>query len=315
VSSELTRRVLFGVAAAPIAVIIVFAGGAPLAALLAIASALAAWEFFRLARRGVATGEAGEGLASFDGIGVALAGIIPLIVHARYLGLYGASASVAPISLAIIALLALTALSIWTRGVAGKPIGAVASTAFGVAYTGGMLSFAYAIRYHEYAFGDSALSIATPWGSLRLASGGLLLLLPVLVTWASDIGGFAVGKAVGRHKLIPSVSPGKTVEGAVGGLAASVVVAWVYSRWVLHTASSLDFARPPWGALLFGAAVSAAAQLGDLAESLFKRSAGVKDSSNLIPGHGGVLDRTDSLLFVLPVAYLLMGWLLAWTPR
>ncbi len=101
----------------------------------------------------------------------------------------------------------------------------------------------------------------------------------------------------------------------MGGLVASVLVAWAYSRFLLHPATSLDFRRPPFGALVFGALVSGAAQVGDLAESLLKRDAGVKDSSQLLPGHGGILDRVDSLLFVLPVAFVLLGWLLTWAPR
>ena len=86
------------------------------------------------------------------------------------------------------------------------------------------------------------------------------------------------------------------------------------ARWLLRPAAHLDFRWAPVGVILFGVVVSAAGQVGDIAESLLKRDAGVKDSSTLIPGHGGVLDRVDSLLFVLPVAYILFGWLLTWAP-
>jgi phosphatidate cytidylyltransferase len=113
------------------------------------------------------------------------------------------------------------------------------------------------------------------------------------------------------------VSPGKTVAGAVGALVLCMIVSWAYTRWVLVPNASLamslkskDIAAPAIAALLFGGLISIAAQVGDLAESLIKRDAGVKDSSHLLPGHGGVLDRLDSLFFVLPVAYLLFGWLL-----
>jgi phosphatidate cytidylyltransferase len=141
-----------------------------------------------------------------------------------------------------------------------------------------------------------------------------LLLLPVLVTWASDIGAYAVGRTLGRHKLIPSISPGKTVEGAIGGLLASMLIAAVYTQYVLHPTAHLGFRSPPLGVLAFGALVSIAAQTGDLAESLLKREAGVKDSSHLLPGHGGILDRFDSLLFVLPTAFVLLGFMLTWIP-
>ena len=290
-SSELTRRVLFGVVAAPIAIGIVLVGGAPLAALLAIVSAIGAWELFRIARA--------TGLTPLDNLGIALAGILPLLVHARYLRLYEPNTSISPLTLAALVVLALLAIAIWARGVAGRPLAAVATTVFGIAYTGGMLSYGYAIRYHDYAFGGATI------GGWSVPTGGVLLLLPMLLTWASDIGAYAVGRTMGRHKLIPRVSPGKTVEGAIGGVVVTVLVCWAYVRFALVPHAQL--ALGPLDTLIFAIVISVAAQVGDLAESLIKREAGVKDSSHIIPGHGGVLDRFDSLLFVLPVAYLLLG--------
>ncbi len=303
-SSELTKRVAFGVVAAPIAIAIVLYGGAPLAALLAVTAALGAWEFFRLAR--------GTGLAPLDDLGIALAGLIPLAVHAFYLHLYDPNnpKALGIGTIAVLVALVLLSVAIWTRGVAGRPLGAVSSTVFGVLYTGATLSYAYAISAHPYAFAPSEWHV----GGWQIPSGGLLLLLPLLTTWASDIGAYAVGRAIGRHKLIPSVSPGKTVEGAIGGIIFSMLVAWAFARFALAPATHLGFVWRPFGALGFGALVSVAAQLGDLAESLFKREAGVKDSSTLIPGHGGILDRCDSLLFVMPVSYVTLGWLLTVVP-
>ena len=295
--SELALRVLFSVVAAPLALWIVLAGGAPLAALLAVVSAIGAWEFFRIAR--------GSGIRPLDDVGIALAGLVPLAVHAHYLGLF----ALQPALVALIAL-ALLASTIWLRGVEGGPLGTAAATLLGVVYTAGMLSFGYAIRYHDGVRGYDVVAARQvgvgPFG-LDIAPGGVLLVFPLVVTWASDIGAYFVGRAIGGRKLIPSVSPGKTVAGAVGGLLASMLVAWLYARAVLVPVASLGFT--PWGALAFGAAISVAAQVGDLFESLLKREGGVKDSSRIIPGHGGVLDRFDSLIFVLPVAYLLLGWL------
>jgi phosphatidate cytidylyltransferase len=161
-----------------------------------------------------------------------------------------------------------------------------------------MLSFGYPIRYHDYAVGPLA--------------GTALLFLPLILTWAQDTGAYAVGRTLGRRKLIPSVSPGKTVEGAVGGILVTVLVCWAYVRWVLVPVAQLGLR--PADILLFAIVISVAAQVGDLAESLIKREAGVKDSSRIIPGHGGVLDRFDSLLFVLPVAHLLLGAMLIPAP-
>ena len=293
--SELTRRILFGVIAAPLGILVVFYGGAALAALLAIVSALGAWEFYRIAR--------GSGLTPMEDVGIPLAGVVPLFVHARYLRVYEL-----PLSGMAVAVLAILALSIFIRGVNGKPLGAAASTVFGVLYTGGMLSFGYAIRYHPYAIEE----MRVPLGGIAVTAGGLLLLLPLLLTWASDIGAFFVGRALGKRKLMPSVSPGKTVAGAVGGLLATVLVGWLYARFVLTPSTQLAFVRG--GVFVFSLLVSVAAQIGDLAESLLKREAGMKDSSHIIPGHGGVLDRFDSLLFVLPVAYVLFNTLLVWAP-
>src|SRR5690348_12580982 len=293
--SELTRRILVGVIGAPLGVVILFYGGWALAALLAIVSALAAWEFFRIARA--------TGLTPLEDVGIPLAAVVPLFVHARYLRLYEL-----PLSGMAIIVIAILAVTIFTRGVNGKPLGAAASTVFGVLYTGGMLSFGYAIRYHDYTIESSGPTL----GGITLAGGGLLLLLPVLLTWASDIGAFFVGRALGKRKLIPSVSPGKTVAGAVGALVVTTLVAVLYVRYVLTPATQLAFVRG--GVIAFGLLISVAAQIGDLAESLLKREAGMKDSSHLIPGHGGVLDRFDSLLFVLPVAYVLFNLLLVWTP-
>jgi phosphatidate cytidylyltransferase len=303
-SSELTRRTLFGVVAAPIVVVIVFYGDAALAALLAVAAALAAWEFVRLARS--------SGLTPFDNASIVIAGLIPLAVHARYLRLYDPDGPIGVISIAILLLLALFAAAIWARGPQGKPLGAVAATVAAALYTGGTLSYAYAIRYHDYAFAPADVTLAGR--TFSLPSGGLLLLLPLLLTWGNDIGGYAFGRAFGRHRLLPSVSPGKTVEGAVGGLLVSMLIAWAYGLWVLRPDTHLGFRAWPWGVLGFGALVSVAAQIGDLVESLLKRDAGVKDSSALIPGHGGVLDRVDSLLFALPVSFVVLGWLLTWAP-
>jgi phosphatidate cytidylyltransferase len=295
--SELALRVIFSVVAAPLALWIVLAGGAPLAALLAIVSALGAWEFFRLARA--------TGARPLDDAGIAIAGLVPLAVHAQYLGVF----AVRPALVAVI-VLAICAATIWLRGVGGKPIGAAATTVFGVAYTAGMLSFAYALRYHDTVIGyDQAYASQLhlgPW-AMHVAPGGVLLIFPLLVTWASDIGAFFVGRTIGGRKLIPSVSPGKTMSGAIGGLGASIIVAYVYARYILAPTAHLGLT--PGGALLFGACISVAAQSGDLFESLIKREAGAKDSSRIIPGHGGILDRCDSLFFVLPVAYLLLGWL------
>lgn len=272
------------------------AGGAALAALLAVAAAVAAWEFYRIARA--------AGHAPLSDLGCAIAGLIPIAVHARYLDKFDPRVSYFAVLLAVV-----MSVMMWARGAtaAARPLSAMATTVFGAMYTGAMLSFGYALRYHDYAVGGARI------GAVPIASGALVLGLPLLLTWASDIGAFFVGRAVGGPKLMPSISPGKTRSGAVGGLLASVLVTWLYVQYLLVPIAQLALTMA--GIIAFGILISVAAQLGDLVESMLKREAGVKDSSNLLPGHGGVLDRLDSLFFVLPTAHLLLGWLLIPAPR
>ncbi len=123
-------------------------------------------------------------------------------------------------------------------------------------------------------------------------------MLPLVITWVCDTAAMAAGTLVGGPKLAPVLSPRKTWAGAIGGVVGAVVAALVYGGLVL--------ARVPMGLtasqlVVAAIVIAVVAQFGDVTESLFKREAGVKDSSSLIPGHGGVLDRLDSLYFVLPV--------------
>lgn len=124
-------------------------------------------------------------------------------------------------------------------------------------------------------------------------------LLVVVAIWVSDSAAYLGGRAWGRRKLCPHVSPNKTIEGALFGLGGAALVG-------AFVAPALGLQLPAPAAVAFGVAVGLAGELGDLGESLFKRAAGIKDSGALIPGHGGILDRVDGLLFALPV-----GWVLA----
>jgi phosphatidate cytidylyltransferase len=122
------------------------------------------------------------------------------------------------------------------------------------------------------------------------------LLFALALSWVGDTAAFVTGRALGRHKLAPRLSPAKSWEGSVASLAAGLAFAFFYLGWLLPDV-------PPASRLWIGAAGNAAGQIGDLAESLMKRGAGLKDSGNLLPGHGGWLDRVDSTLFALPVVY------------
>ena len=124
------------------------------------------------------------------------------------------------------------------------------------------------------------------------------ILYTLFVIWATDTGAYFIGRAIGKRKLWPEISPNKTVEGAVGGVICAVIVALVYNHFS-PIADNIGML------VAVTAAVSVFGQIGDLVESAFKRHYGVKDSGNILPGHGGILDRLDSVLFVLPLLHFL----------
>ena len=178
----------------------------------------------------------------------------------------------------------------------------LALTALAILYVGGLIGAMVQLR----------LLGGGPWGSDG-RWGMLARVSLIAVVKMSDIGQYAVGRLIGRHKMAPAVSPGKTWEGAVGGLTFAMVAAW-YLPWGSGNGAapgtapmSISIAR---SATIFAIAVAIAGMLGDLAESMLKRDAGVKDSSTWMPGFGGVLDLLDSLLGAAPVAYLF--WALRW---
>jgi phosphatidate cytidylyltransferase len=284
--TELQRRVAVAAVAIPLGLLVIYLGDALLAALLGMLAFLGAREFFALVRS--------EGAEPFEAVGCACAAAIPLLAHADRLGILRIPAVVL-----VLSVLTFFAAAIWLRGPGARPLSAVSQTLFGITYTGGAISFGYLIRYHDYAVGAAA--------------GTALLLLPLALTWTCDTAAYAVGRKMGKRKLMPSVSPGKTIEGACAGVIATVLAALLYVNVVLRPVAQLGI--PVISIVVLGVAISVSAQVGDLAESMLKRSAGEKDSSNLIPGHGGILDRFDSLYFVLPLTYWMLGHMLVAAPH
>lgn len=130
-------------------------------------------------------------------------------------------------------------------------------------------------------------------------TGAWWLLYVMLLVWGADSGAYLFGKLFGKHKLAPKVSPGKTWEGVIGGLVTSALISWLFGRY-----APLNVV--PVTLLVCSVIAALASVLGDLTESMFKREAGIKDSGNLIPGHGGILDRIDSLTAAVPVFACLM---------
>ncbi|MDD3643681.1 MAG: phosphatidate cytidylyltransferase, partial [Candidatus Krumholzibacteria bacterium] len=176
------------------------------------------------------------------------------------------------------------------RGEREHALGRIAATVFGVMYVSWLGSHLALVRELPRETG------------LEYAAGFPLVIAVFTMTWCYDTGAYAAGTLFGRRRLFPSISPGKTVEGAAGGVIFSIAGILVAREIV-----EMPFTGAQAAALAVAASVTG--QVGDLVESLMKRDAGIKDSSRAIPGHGGVLDRFDSLLFTAPVLYYLMRFL------
>jgi len=173
-----------------------------------------------------------------------------------------------------------------------------------------------------FAFVYIALPMAMLVQLRQQAAGAIYLLYLLLVVWAGDIFAYFVGRALGRHRMAPRISPKKTWEGAAASLAASLVVGILLFdhapgissallRWglIARRDGMFGLEKPElWPIILLTTALNVAAQLGDLVESLIKRGAGVKDSGTILPGHGGMLDRIDALLFAAPVLWYYAAW-------
>ena len=228
--------------------------------LMAVWGLLAAWEFYRM------TGVTGNRPLAYFG----LAWVLFFIIHPHFdydLTLPMLLTSAVALSLALLLVLP-------------KKEGAATGWAWtmaGILYVGWLLSLLVA---------------------LRIEAGRGWVYLALLATFGSDTAAYFIGRAFGRHKLAPRISPGKTWEGAVGGLLGAVIISLLFT---LPTPVQLPLEYVE--AVLLGLLISAAGQVGDLAESLLKRNAGVKESGGLLPGHGGLLDRMDSILFAGAVVY------------
>jgi phosphatidate cytidylyltransferase len=173
-----------------------------------------------------------------------------------------------------------------------------------------------------FAFAYIAIPMALLVEIRRQPAGAIWVIFTLLAVWAGDIFAYFVGKAIGRHRMSPDVSPNKTWEGAIASIAASMIIG---TLWMQHAPRISDallrvglierrdgifgLEQPAlWPILLLSAVVNIAAQLGDLVESLIKRGAGVKDSGSILPGHGGMLDRVDAMLFAVPVVWAFRAW-------
>lgn len=271
------RRVLSGIVFLPILVLISRRGGGPFLLFIDMTMVAALWEFYRLMEA--------KGVNPSKRLGVAA--VLVLSVLTFWWGPEGGHHSLGLFLAGFVVTIALREL---VRPEMAFPIYDIATTMFGVFYVGWLMLHLLLLREMPRELG------------LPYAAGSSFVLYAFLLAWACDTGAYFTGLAFGRHQLAPKVSPKKSVEGAIGGFLACVGAAFLGNAWFVRDAAGSSYLTP-LQTLVLGVLVGVAAQLGDLVESLLKRDARIKDTSDMIPGHGGVLDRFDSLLFTAPVTY------------
>ncbi|MGH7521611.1 MAG: phosphatidate cytidylyltransferase [Gemmatimonadales bacterium] len=275
-SQNLVQRIVVAAIAIPLVVGIIWLGGWVLAATLALLGVLGAREVYDFGRR--------QAIQPLERTGWLAAAGIPLLAYwAKGSEIHWAEPA---LYLGAIWLMLALAIAMVRRGPGGRPLTSVAITVFGALYASGLLSFLIAIRHGGVAV-------------VRPSAYVLLTLFPLVITWVCDTAAMAVGTFAGGPKLAPVLSPNKTYSGAIAGTLGGIITALALGKFVLN--------RQGWHfsdgqLLLFGLVVAVVGQVGDVAESLLKREVSLKDSSSIIPGHGGVLDRLDSLYFVIPAA-------------
>lgn len=263
------KRWITGLIALPFLIFLVYKGGVLFTILISIAGLVALWEYYRLVFNG--EDKPISNIILLWGYGINFA-----IIWSTFLVGPDLSVSVIGLNLIVVAL-----ISLFQFKTDQTVLDVVIKQLQGIIYIPVLLSFLVLIR--------------------EGSSGMIWVFVLLAVIFAGDTGAYYVGSYLGRHKLSPAVSPGKTIEGSIGGLAVNLVLGGV--------GKYLFLSGLPWGlSLLFFLAVGIAGQVGDLFESELKRSSGIKDSGGILPGHGGILDRIDALLFASPVAYIFIEY-------
>lgn len=264
------KRWITGLSALPVLIFLVYKGGIFFAILVGAASLVAMWEYYRLVAPGKA--RSSSGIILWWGYGICCA-----LIWAAY-----QIRTDLILTLLALNLVSIAAISIFQFKTDRSVLDLIVRQLQGVIYIPLPLCFLILIRENH--------------------SGAIWIFLLLAIIFAGDTSAFYVGSYMGRHKLSPTISPGKTIEGAIGGLAANLAVGSV--------GKALFLPGLPWGSgILFFLAVGVAGQVGDLFESEMKRHSNIKDSSGILPGHGGILDRIDALLFASPVAYVFIRFI------
>lgn len=263
--SNLATRIAVGVVTVPALALVAWVGGLAFVALVALIVALGLVEFYRMA-------EAKDGRPL---VWLGVVGGVALCLAARL----GAGSVLLTLWVGVVLV-----GTLFTRG-RQEALAAVATTLAGLLWVGWLGSHLVLLRELPEVLGSD------------YRGGAAYVWLTFALTWSSDTAAYAAGTAWGRHRLLERVSPKKSVEGAVGGVCGCLLACAVAREWFAPFLAGRDV----W---VLGLAVGVVSQMGDFVESMVKRDAGVKDASSTIPGHGGVLDRFDSMLFSAPLVYL-----------
>lgn len=291
-------RVLSAIVGIPFAVILTFVGKLPFALAVLVLALLGLWELMQsLKSRELNIVKE----VAFPCVGAAILG--SYWAHLNPLTLLGLLAAVWWVGIFGSMLFHILHFSDAETETQGRRLAGIAMTVFAIAYLS-LFAFLVLLRNFEVSVSERTYPI-----------GRDLVFLTLIAVWTTDSVAFFFGRKFGKEPLAPQVSPGKTLEGSVAGTVAGFVAAWLFA-WALisfgsETASQvwLSLARPiPF--TLLALALGTVGQIGDLGKSVLKRSLGIKDFGAIIPGHGGVLDRFDSLLATVPLVYLYACWVL-----
>jgi phosphatidate cytidylyltransferase len=265
-----------------------------------------------------------------------VAGAVALLAIAEFLKLVTHYA-VQPLTLATYAFVALFFAYVIVASTNRTPLMETTAVLYGLAVAAALAPFVFltvAMRRSDltsgypaaaasaFAFGYIAIPMALLVEVRQQSAGAIWTIYTLLAVWAGDIFAYFVGKSLGRHRMSPQISPNKTWEGAAASILASVIVGTLWMQHAPGISSALlriglidrrdgmfGLEQPQlWPIILLSAVVNIAAQLGDLIESLIKRGAGAKDSGAILPGHGGMLDRIDAMLFAVPVVWAYGAW-------
>lgn len=264
------KRWITGLVALPFLIFLVHKGGLLFTILISLAALVALWEYYRIVFNGETRPT--SRIILYWGYGLSL-----VLIWSTFLAGPDLTLSVIGVNLLVVAL-----ISLFQFKKDHTILEVIIKQLQGIIYIPLLLSFLILIRA----------------GS----SGMIWIFILLAIIFAGDTSAYYVGSYLGRHPLSPAISPGKTIEGSIGGLAANLVVGAIGITFFLPSV--------PWSlSILFFIIVGLAGQVGDLFESELKRSSGIKDSSGILPGHGGILDRIDALLFASPVAYIFIRFI------